>query len=254
MDLGNGSYTCLCPVGFRLPNCERTPCAVNPCLNSGTCRPNGNSYLCTCLPGYGGRRCDTQRSRCGQYITADQGNLKYPLSDLYNHNAQCSWVIRTDEAKVLNITFSKFEIEDSLECRFDWLQMHDGPTAASQLLGRFCGSNAPLGGNIITTTNRIYIWFKSDNSTAKAGFDLSWTSTDPICGGIIEFDSHATIASPGSPGSYPRNRDCKWHLKVSNAKRIKLVFFSLQIENHSDCNHDYLEVRLIYLFIYIHIM
>ncbi|XP_055914618.1 cubilin homolog isoform X2 [Eupeodes corollae] len=244
MDTGDGSYICVCPYGFRAPNCQRiaNPCVTNPCRNGGTCRPNGSNFTCDCVQGYGGRLCATQRSRCGQYIRAEQGNLKYPLTDLYNHNTKCSWVIRTNATKVLNITFTKFDIEDSADCRFDWLQIHDGPTVASQLIGRFCGSTAPMGGHIITTMNSIHLWFKSDNTTSKAGFDLLWTSIDPVCGGVKEFDSHETIASPGSPGNYPRNRDCQWHLKVPNDKRIKLVFFSLKIEKHADCNHDYLEI------------
>ncbi|XP_055842375.1 cubilin homolog isoform X2 [Episyrphus balteatus] len=244
MDNGSGSYQCICQYGFKQPNCQPllNPCVMNPCRNGGTCRAHGSNFTCDCVEGYGGRLCATQRSRCGQFIAAEQGNLKYPLTSLYNHNTKCSWVIRTNETKVLNITFANFDFEDSVDCRFDWLQIHDGQTVASQLIGRFCGSTAPLGGHIITTTNSIYLWFKSDNSTAKAGFELFWTSIDPVCGGVKEFDSHVTIASPGSPGNYPRNRDCRWHLKAPNNKRIKLVFFSLNIEKHADCDHDYVEI------------
>lgn len=170
------------------------------------------------------------------------GNLKYPLSERYEGNSQCAWLIRTNETKVLNVTFSKFELEDSAECRFDFLQINDGRSAASPVIGRFCGSRAPLGGHIITTRNQLYLWFKSDNSTSKEGFELNWTSINPVCGGSIEFSSHGTITSPGSPGPYPPNRDCRWHLKAPNDRRIKLTFFSLQIENHSTCNHDFVEV------------
>lgn len=31
----------------------------------------------------------------------------------------------------------------------------------------------------MTTHNLLYLWFRSDNSTAQDGFELSWESIDP---------------------------------------------------------------------------
>lgn len=63
-----------------------------------------------------------------------------------------------------------------------------------------------------------------------------------VCGGVIEITSHGTIATPGSPGNYPPNRDCIWKLNAPPNKRIQLHFFTLQIEAHEDCQYDYLAV------------
>lgn len=175
------------------------------------------------------------------------GRLRYPTGtqSTYSHNVQCAWVIRTNETLVLNVTFSNFLLEDSTECRFDWLQINDGHSAGNQLIGRFCGSHKPLGGNIISSTHQLYLWFRSDNSTSKEGFDLEWNSIEPQCGGLVNVTSHGKISSPGSPGNYPKNRDCRWRLKAANDKRLKLTFFTLQIEKHDSCNYDYLEVSIL---------
>lgn len=58
-------------------------------------------------------------------------------------------------------------------------QIHDGRSSSSYMIGRFCGKSLPKNGNIISTHNQLYLWFRSDNSTAHEGFELSWESIDP---------------------------------------------------------------------------
>lgn len=118
---------------------------------------------------------------CGGKLEHLDGVLQFPLepSEQYNHALSCAWVIQTNSTKVLNITFTRFDLEDSAECQFDWVQIHDGRNSAAHNIGRFCGSQLPKGGNIITTTNSVYIWFRSDTRLAKHGFSLNWTTIDP---------------------------------------------------------------------------
>ncbi len=120
------SYTCNCPVGTMQPNCAYAfnPCAPNPCRNGGTCiRLLGFNYRCACTPSFTGNTCDNERSECGGVLIGQSGNLKYPLSSTYTHNTRCAWMIRTNSTQVLNVTFTKFALENSADCRFDWLQV-----------------------------------------------------------------------------------------------------------------------------------
>ena len=75
------------------------------------------------------------------------------------------------------------------------------------------------------------------------GFQFNWTSIAPICGGSI-FNDHGSISSPGYPGKYPPNRDCKWHIFSQSGKRIKFHFLSLMLEEHPTCENDYVEVQI----------
>jgi len=38
------------------------PCLPNPCQNNGLCTPSGTSYVCACLTGYTGQRCETRKN------------------------------------------------------------------------------------------------------------------------------------------------------------------------------------------------
>ncbi|KAG4066297.1 hypothetical protein HA402_000521 [Bradysia odoriphaga] len=240
------SFTCTCPVGTNPPLCAYAfnPCAPNPCRNGGSCvRLRGFNYRCSCSPSFTGNLCETERSECGGVLSGQNGTLKYPLSDTYPHNSRCAWVIRTNASQVLNITFTKFAVEPSgPPCRFDWLQIHDGRTSSSHLIGRFCGIKLPKDGNFTSTTNTLYLWFRSDNSSSHDGFELNWSSIDPICGGTFEVDSHGIIASPGSPGNYPSNRDCEWDITAPFGKRIQFQFFTMQLEAHETCQYDYVAI------------
>lgn len=181
----NGTVaTCQCPPGTVLPNCERSidSCTPNPCQNNGTCSRIGANqrYKCTCPKEFAGVNCQTQTRSCGGVRRDESGTISYPDSTSeYHHNSKCAWLIKTNHTKVLNITFTKFQIEASPECSFDWLQIHDGRSSASHTIGRFCGSLLPNGGNIISSHNQIYLWFRSDNTNALEGFELSWESIDP---------------------------------------------------------------------------
>lgn len=120
------AFSCNCPPGTSRPYCtiSTDPCSRFPCQNGGTCVTlNGNRYQCSCPPKYTGLSCQTEVRACGGVLTGLSGTLKYPPSDNYPHNSRCAWLIRTNMTQVLNVTFTKFNLEGSNECRFDWLQV-----------------------------------------------------------------------------------------------------------------------------------
>ena len=51
------------------------------------------------------------------------------------------------------------------------------------------------------------------------------------------------ITSPGYPDSYPNNVDsCVTLIYTNESKVIQLSFDEFDVEQHSECNYDYLEV------------
>ncbi|XP_034938584.1 cubilin [Chelonus insularis] len=238
-------FICRCEAEYTGTTCNThvNPCSPNPCKNNGICTASGlKTAICECTAAYTGRLCETPKETCGGVIRDLSGTLTYPASgETYQHGLNCAFILVTNASLVLNVTFTKFDLEPSPRCN-DFLQIHDGGNAGSHQLGRFCGKSLPLDGNIVSTHNSLYMWFHTDKSVSHTGFSFHWNSIKPVCGGILR-EEHGTISSPGSPGRYSPDRDCIWHIYVRPGKRIQFHFFTMMIEEHPTCNMDYLEIN-----------
>lgn len=237
--LTGNNFTCLCPRGYDPPLCHlrKNYCESSPCLNEGVCINLSGGPKCNCPFGFVGIHCENQVNRCGGHLDSPLGHLKYPLPGSMEENTRCGWVITTNRSKVLNITFINFTMEDSFGCQLNGIDIYDGPDSSSHLIGRFCGNNLPK--NIISTRNSVFLSTWKNNLN---GFELTYNSIDPVCGGFTNVSIHGVIVYPGAAIKYPQNRDCEWVLMAPVDKRIQLIFFSLQIEEHNDCNGDYLAI------------
>ncbi|XP_029466617.1 deleted in malignant brain tumors 1 protein-like [Rhinatrema bivittatum] len=62
-----------------------------------------------------------------------------------------------------------------------------------------------------------------------------------VCGGSLSEPS-GTFSSPFYPRNYPNNVQCIWQITVSEHFHVKLTINSLQMENSSNCNYDFVEI------------
>uniref|UniRef100_A0A1B0D3H0 Uncharacterized protein n=1 Tax=Phlebotomus papatasi TaxID=29031 RepID=A0A1B0D3H0_PHLPP len=293
--VANGTtYMCICPSGKSGPRCEDNivnPCAENPCFNGGTCirASNEMGFTCNCTRSYIGVLCQTERRSCGGTLTAERGVLKYPEdgSTTYNHNSRCAWLIRVNQTKVLNVTFTKFKLENSVECRspeaaesttsyahsttcrwlinapsghniqltwinfqietdetcsYDYVQVFDNSTDPAKSVGKYCGTRIPP---VITSVGPLMtVVFVSDDSINEGGFSSMVTFTDisKSCGGKF-YTSFGYIRSPAWPDNYLNDKNCEWIISVETGSQIELRVKQFDLEEHHECEFDYLEVR-----------
>jgi hypothetical protein len=62
----------------------------------------------------------------------------------------------------------KFSIEESDACRFDYIELRDGPFGYSKLIATFCGEGFPE--TIHTTSRFLWARFASDQLVQFDGF------------------------------------------------------------------------------------
>jgi cubilin len=105
-----------------------------------------------------------------------------------------------------------------------------------KLIGRFCGSNMPP--QITSQTNIVTVKFTTDWSTNDEGFQFQYQL---VCGGIYTADN-GTISSPNYPNPYAGERTCEYDISAPQGKVIVLTVLDLDIEKHSVCEFDNLQI------------
>uniref|UniRef100_A0A672KXU9 Metalloendopeptidase n=1 Tax=Sinocyclocheilus grahami TaxID=75366 RepID=A0A672KXU9_SINGR len=218
---------------------------------------------------------------CGGEVRRDSGQIESPnYPDDYRPNKVCMWKIIVPQGFHVGLIFQSFEIEKHDNCAYDYLELRDGDSENSPLLGRFCGYEKP--DNIKSSSNQLWMKFVSDGSVNKAGFSANFfkeidecsrpdnghceqrcvntlgsyhCACDPgyeltpdrrsctaACGGFIS-KLNSSFTSPGWPQEYPPNKNCVWQLIAPVQYRITLLFDVFEIEGNDVCKYDYVEVH-----------
>nr|XP_051692726.1 bone morphogenetic protein 1 isoform X3 [Oryctolagus cuniculus] len=218
---------------------------------------------------------------CGGDVKKDNGHIQSPnYPDDYRPSKVCIWRIQVSEGYHVGLTFQSFEIERHDSCAYDYLEVRDGHSESSALIGRYCGYEKP--DDIKSTSSRLWLKFVSDGSINKAGFAVNFfkevdecsrpnrggceqrclntlgsykCSCDPgyelapdkrrceaACGGFLT-KLNGSITSPGWPKEYPPNKNCIWQLVAPTQYRISLQFDFFETEGNDVCKYDFVEVR-----------
>ncbi|XP_062900253.1 cubilin isoform X2 [Mobula hypostoma] len=162
----------------------------------------------------------------------------YP--ELYPHDRSCEWIITQPEGQVVSLKFISFDVEEAVNCSHDYLEIRDGATVDSPLIGKYCGGVLPPPIQSVQTS--MYIMFKMDSKKANnTGFQAEYEPAKKGCGEVL-IQSIGTITSPGYPAGYPHGGKCIWYISVQAGHVIHLTFISFNTEFSMNCSKDYIEV------------
>ncbi|XP_060536860.1 cubilin [Cylas formicarius] len=175
----------------------------------------------------------------GNYFTAG-GVIKSPgYPNQYPINRECTWTITVPSGRQIMLNIDDFNIESYANCKYDWLEIRNGGTSASPLIGRYCGTTIPKA--IPSHANKLFVKFSSDMSQTGHGFKMTWSSASTGCGGTLSSPS-GSIISPHYPELYAKNTDCIWKITISAGAKIQAMFVDIDLEKHSVCGLDFVEL------------
>uniref|UniRef100_A0AAV2LT87 CUB and Sushi multiple domains 1 n=1 Tax=Knipowitschia caucasica TaxID=637954 RepID=A0AAV2LT87_KNICA len=143
-----------CDQGFiRTQGSDQVTCIIQ----------DGNVVWSAAVP-----RCEAP---CGGHLTAPTGVLLSPgWPSFYRDSLNCQWVIEGQPDHAVKIHFDRFQTE----VNYDTLEIRDGPSASSPLIGEYHGTQAPHF--LISTSNFLYLLFTTDNSRSASGFSIRYES------------------------------------------------------------------------------
>jgi len=180
-------------------------------------------------------------NECPGESYGDYGSVQSPnYPDQYSDNSECQYLIQTPEDSRINVHINYIDIEPSDHCVYDYLEIYDGPSMNDTNLGKLCGTG-PVN-DILSSTNELLVYFKSDSSITYGGFSISY-STD-ICQGPSDFTgSQGTISSPGYPiTTYPNYADCNYTITTPLGSQVLVHINYMELESSGSlCPYDYVQ-------------
>ncbi|XP_055371286.1 bromodomain-containing protein DDB_G0280777 isoform X2 [Condylostylus longicornis] len=182
----------------------------------------------------------------------------YP--DNYPKNINCTKVITAPPDHIVRLDFRDvFNIEDKEECKFDYLEIRDGPYGFSKLVkeepGRFCGRTFP---DVIQSTERhLWLYFHSDESIEYEGFTAVYEFVERPKN-VPSKDLNCTIIKKGYEGwinhtdvpQYVKDNvtehkipiDCMWRIEAPENWRIQTKFMLFDLKMPNDCNMNFIDI------------
>lgn len=77
--------------------------------------------------------------------------------------------------QVIHLKFTALDTE----CRYDYVEIHDGRTNLYPSFGQFCNLYSLQNRSLTSTRHTIFIKFHSDHNIARTGFRLNWNAQEP---------------------------------------------------------------------------
>ncbi|XP_029427966.1 CUB and sushi domain-containing protein 2 isoform X2 [Rhinatrema bivittatum] len=155
---------------------------------SGDSREAGDAIMFQCDPGYALQgeakiSCVQIENRffwdpdpptctapCGGNLTGPVGVILSPhYPEPYPPGKECDWRLAVSQDYVIALVFNTFHLEPG----YDFLHIYDGPNSLSPLIGSFYGSQLP--DRIESSSNNLFLAFRSDASVSNAGFVIDYT-------------------------------------------------------------------------------
>jgi len=155
----------------------------------------------------------------------------------YCNNQDCMWLIQPPQATTVTLNFTEFQLEDAASdgTIYDAVEVYDGTSTSSTLLGRFTGSNLPP--SISSIGGSMLVRFITDLEENMQGFSAYYTSTqNPNCIGTTTnlTSQSGTFADGSASTNYANNTDCSWLIQPTNATAITLSFSDFNTELNYD--------------------
>ncbi|KAJ3583498.1 hypothetical protein NHX12_017172 [Muraenolepis orangiensis] len=197
--------------------------------------------------------------QCGDRVKEQSGGSftspNYP--EKYPADRECVYIIEASPRQCIDLFFEElYSIEPSWDCKFDHIEVRDGPFGFSPIIGRHCGRRSP---SYVRSSGRyLYIKFVSDGELEAIGFSARYNFTRdpdfkalgdlpplPFCdfelAGPEGFVESAQISVEGR-ALQTEAVDCRWYIRAPPKAKIYLRFLEYEMHNSNECKRNFVAV------------
>ncbi|KAM6948737.1 neuropilin and tolloid-like protein 1 [Aplochiton taeniatus] len=201
----------------------------------------------------------TPAGQCGTWVKEPDGGQftspNYP--EKYPPERECTYIIEAAPRQCIDLFFdNKYSIEPSWECKFDHIEVRDGPFSFSPIIGRYCGQDSPA---YMSSSGRyLYIKFVADGELEAMGFSARYNFTKdpefvdkgelpplPFCDfemggpeGIAE-SIQVTLQNRALPTEAV---DCRWYIRAPPGHKINMRFLEYEMHNSNECKRNFVAI------------
>ncbi|XP_077471816.1 neuropilin and tolloid-like protein 1 isoform X2 [Stigmatopora argus] len=150
----------------------------------------------------------------------------------------------------------KYSIEPSWECKFDHIEVRDGPFGFSHIIGRYCGQESPM--YVRSSGRYLYIKFVADGELEAMGFAARYNFTqDPEFHDLGELPAlpfcEFELSGPeGFVESFQITKekkallteavDCRWYIRAPPKAKIYMRFLEYEMHNSNECKRNFVAI------------
>uniref|UniRef100_A0A673AWB1 Neuropilin (NRP) and tolloid (TLL)-like 1 n=1 Tax=Sphaeramia orbicularis TaxID=375764 RepID=A0A673AWB1_9TELE len=193
----------------------------------------------------------------GGYFTSPNYPEKYPPEREFFYATPPSLIspLQPPPRQCIDLFFDeKYSIEPSWECKFDHIEVRDGPFGFSPIIGRYCGQESPA--YVRSSGRYLYIKFVADGELEAIGFSARYNFTQdpefkdlgalpnlPLCEfelsgpeGFVE----STQISRETRAQQNEAVDCRWYIKAP--PKIYMRFLEYEMHNSNECKRNFVAI------------
>ncbi|KAL7042588.1 hypothetical protein ACKWTF_001212 [Chironomus riparius] len=169
----------------------------------------------------------TEPQNCGGTLRATaQGQILtspgYPKN--YAGGLECLYIIEAQPGKIISLEMQDIEVNYER----DYLLVRDGSSPMSKPIAKLTGNTKDNVRVVMSTGNKLYIYFKSSLGDSKKGFSIRYTQG---CKATINA-RNGTVSSPAfGLDDYPNNQECMFKIQNPAGGPLSLRFDDFKIHS-----------------------
>lgn len=175
----------------------------------------------------------TEPQNCGGLIQASAesqllNSPGYPKQ--YPGGLECLYMIEAQPGRIISLEILDLDLNPGI----DYILIRDGDSPSSRPVARLTGSAKDNTNTIISTGNKLYVYFKTHLGDSRKGFSIRYSQG---CHSTIAA-ANGTLASPAfGLDDYPSNQECIYKIKNPTGGPLSLRFDKFNVHQS-----DYVQV------------